>query len=265
MMLGKVTPFVHNTYKIVSESKTDDIISWNQSGDAFIIKDQYSFQSEVLPRYFKHNNLSSFIRQLNTYQFHKIPGDNINYGNPEHIIFSHPQFLKQREDLLPNIVRRQTRRSSVTITDDTQPPSSPMDSPSMLGSIDPNSFSPEQMALQVIQMRKRLDETNNILHSVHNDLIRTKDVLHQLQSNPHTQNNRSNRNYSNFSNYEVYNRPIIPSNTANAETYVPWFGYSQENQNQNQNQSQSQNSFDNSRNEENREYNFDEEEDEFYE
>lgn len=227
MMLGKVTPFVHNTYKIVSEAKSDDVVSWNQSGDAFVIKDQYRFQTEVLPCYFKHNNLSSFIRQLNTYQFHKVPGDNINYGNPEHIIFSHPQFLRDREDLLPNIVRRHSKRNSsanILTNDDSTSSNSPFSSPSMqtnsIVGLDPSSLSPEQMALQVIQMRKRLDETNNLLQTVHNDLIRTKGVLHQLQ-----QSSPSNTNYSNFSNFEPNNPILPPENTSNTESYRSWYEY----------------------------------------
>lgn len=36
-----------------------------QNNTSFTIKDQASFAKEVLPLYFKHNNMASFIRQLN--------------------------------------------------------------------------------------------------------------------------------------------------------------------------------------------------------
>lgn len=201
MMLGKITPFVHSTFKIVSDSKTDDIITWNPYGDAFIIKDQYRFQCEVLPRYFKHNNLSSFIRQLNTYQFHKVPLDAINYqANSEAIIFSHPQFLKDREDLLPNIVRRNSSKKSPTLEPMENHQQSNQFAPSRRSfqnnppessSLISNNFQysnndvpyipPEVMAKQVVHMYNRLEETNNLLVSVHNELIETKDMLYQLQ------------------------------------------------------------------------------------
>lgn len=37
----------------------------SQNGRSFIIKNQSRFSKELLPLYFKHNNMASFIRQLN--------------------------------------------------------------------------------------------------------------------------------------------------------------------------------------------------------
>lgn len=39
--------------------------SFIQNGDSFHLYDQVLFAKEVLPKYFKHNNLASFVRQLN--------------------------------------------------------------------------------------------------------------------------------------------------------------------------------------------------------
>lgn len=36
-----------------------------QSGNSFHVFDQGQFAKEVLPKYFKHNNMASFVRQLN--------------------------------------------------------------------------------------------------------------------------------------------------------------------------------------------------------
>lgn len=39
-------------------------VSW-QSGNSFHVLDQGQFAKDVLPKYFKHNNMASFVRQLN--------------------------------------------------------------------------------------------------------------------------------------------------------------------------------------------------------
>lgn len=54
------------------------MIAWNEEGSSFVIEDEARFASALLPHYFKHSNIASFIRQvplshiqLNMYNFHK--------------------------------------------------------------------------------------------------------------------------------------------------------------------------------------------------
>lgn len=42
-----------------------NLVSWNDDGTAFMIRDATQFANTVLPKYFKHNKISSFIRQVN--------------------------------------------------------------------------------------------------------------------------------------------------------------------------------------------------------
>lgn len=49
-----------------------DIVSWDNSGTSFLIKDINDFTKIILPQHFKHCNFASFVRQLNKYDFHKI-------------------------------------------------------------------------------------------------------------------------------------------------------------------------------------------------
>lgn len=60
-------PFLTKTYEMVDDPLTDHIVSWSHTGTSFVVWDPPQFASELLPKYFKHNNFSSFVRQLNTY------------------------------------------------------------------------------------------------------------------------------------------------------------------------------------------------------
>ncbi|RWW85875.1 hypothetical protein BHE74_00005421 [Ensete ventricosum] len=61
------TPFLTKTYQLVDDPCFDDVISWNEDGSTFVVWQPAEFACDVLPKYFKHNNFSSFVRQLNTY------------------------------------------------------------------------------------------------------------------------------------------------------------------------------------------------------
>ncbi|XP_073958303.1 heat shock factor protein-like isoform X2 [Choristoneura fumiferana] len=107
--LGASVPaFLGKLWKLVNDLETNHLISWSPGGKTFVIKNQADFARELLPLYYKHNNMASFIRQLNMYGFHKITSvenGGLRYEKDE-IEFSHPCFVKNQSYLLEHIKRK---------------------------------------------------------------------------------------------------------------------------------------------------------------
>ncbi|KAI5929436.1 heat shock factor protein 1 isoform X2 [Manis javanica] len=113
---SNVPAFLTKLWTLVSDPDTDALIGWSPGGNSFHVSDQGQFAKEVLPKYFKHNNMASFVRQLNMYGFRKVV--HIEQGGlvkPERddTEFQHPSFLRGQEQLLENIKRKVTSVSTL--------------------------------------------------------------------------------------------------------------------------------------------------------
>ncbi|KAG8144300.1 hypothetical protein E2320_012828 [Naja naja] len=115
---SSVPGFLAKLWALVEDPGSDDVISWSRNGQNFCILDEQRFAKELLPKYFKHNNLSSFIRQLNIYGFRKVialeNGMITSDKNPA-IEFQHPFFKRGQFDLLANIKRKSTLSQVATV------------------------------------------------------------------------------------------------------------------------------------------------------
>ena len=96
-----VPPFISKLYDILSHSNVPtDTIRWGANGDTIVVTDQERFATEVLPRYFKHNNIRSFVRQLNSYRFQRCRPAADEMGEHGRLEFYLPTFRAGRKDLL---------------------------------------------------------------------------------------------------------------------------------------------------------------------
>eukprot|EP00897_Mesotaenium_endlicherianum_P005363 jgi/Mesen1/4855/ME000244S04033 len=104
---GAPAPFLTKTYQLVDDATTDDVVSWGAEDCTFVVWKPMEFARDLLPNYFKHNNFSSFVRQLNTYGFRKVVPDRWEFGNDN--------FRKGAKVALCDIHRRKTT-SAMTST-----------------------------------------------------------------------------------------------------------------------------------------------------
>ncbi|KAG6041079.1 hypothetical protein E4U41_006017 [Claviceps citrina] len=111
------TAFIHKLYNMLEDSSIQHLISWSANAESFVMSPTADF-SKVLSirQYFKHTNISSFVRQLNMYGFHK-ERDVFHTGNPDTTLweFKHGNGSFKRGDIagLRDIKRRASRHALV--------------------------------------------------------------------------------------------------------------------------------------------------------
>lgn len=111
--------FVMKIWLMVNDPANHNYIRWSDDGESFLVVHREDFMKNILPKYFKHNNFASFVRQLNMYGWHKIQdvtsGSMKEDRSQEEVLqFKNPKFVRDREDLLDSIVRNKAGSADET-------------------------------------------------------------------------------------------------------------------------------------------------------
>ena len=102
----KIPTFVKKLFSIINDHSNNDIINWYENGEKFIIYDSKEFSNKFLKnkKFSNASSYSSFIRQLNMYDFHKIKiRSKFDY-------FHHNCFKRDYPELLFNIERKKNKK-----------------------------------------------------------------------------------------------------------------------------------------------------------
>ncbi|XP_048841168.1 heat shock factor protein 2 isoform X2 [Brienomyrus brachyistius] len=106
---SNVPAFLTKLWTLVEDPDTNEFICWSQEGSSFLVLDEQRFAKEILPKFFKHNNMASFVRQLNMYGFRKVMHIDTGIVKQERdgpVEFQHPFFKHGQDDLLEHIKRK---------------------------------------------------------------------------------------------------------------------------------------------------------------
>ncbi|XP_059448662.1 heat stress transcription factor A-6b-like [Corylus avellana] len=164
-------PFLTKTYDFVDDPTTNNIVSWSTGSNSFIVWDPQIFATSLLPRYFKHNNFSSFVRQLNTYGFRKV--------DPERWEFANEGFLRGRKQLLKNIRRKATQP---------QASQQPLDACvevgrfGLDGEVDWLRRDKQVLMAELVKLRQEQQNTRTYLQSMEDRLRKTERKQHQTMN-----------------------------------------------------------------------------------
>jgi hypothetical protein len=81
------TPFLIQLWKIIENLENSKYIKWNSNGTRFEISEQIK-KSVIFGKYFRHNNFTSFQRQLNYFGFKKVEKKDSS------VVYYHKDFCK---------------------------------------------------------------------------------------------------------------------------------------------------------------------------
>ena len=175
-----VAGFVSKLFQMVNDAP-NGLIHWSTAGASFTVTNTEEFSKLVLPHFFKHNNFSSFVRQLNMYGFHKVPqpqqgslasaAADVAAGPEVSPLvlweFAHENFIRGKPELL-HMVRRKPSKEEIEESLASAGIISPTSAPMSLSSLQHNILTMIQQQeairtdLEAVQRESRMLWNENV-------------------------------------------------------------------------------------------------------
>jgi len=204
---GEYPNFLLKLYQILENESYKNIIHWTEDGKYFIISNLHDFTEQILPHYYKHNNYSSFIRQLNMYDFHKKKS-----GQNEHV-FHHENFIRNRKDLL-KLIKRKSKKENIPMNNQNN----------LIQLYNSNKYNKNNIldwknnAINLEKHPLSIDDDINLNNSIHSLFSNNKNAQNKYlpQSSIFTtninNNNINNENYNKKLNDDILNNYKMENN-----------------------------------------------------
>ncbi|KAK4058571.1 kinase-regulated stress-responsive transcription factor skn7 [Microbotryomycetes sp. JL221] len=221
---GGGSDFVKKLYNMLEGGQYQDVVSWGYTGDSFVVKDINAFTKQILPLHFKHSNFSSFVRQLNKYDFHKVkaPDDRPSPYGEHSWEFTHPEFRADMQTSLENIKRKSTTNKKSTNTTNTR---------RTTDSIDPGPTTGDFTSLQnqLDQLHHQQSQMNGHMNQIQQDYQVVINEMLNFQRNLVAQDQLMQNLIQYLINLEAGQQNVsTPSTTTAAAAIAPTSNHSQE-------------------------------------
>eukprot|EP01103_Thecamoeba_quadrilineata_P012517 TRINITY_DN3245_c0_g1_i1.p1 TRINITY_DN3245_c0_g1~~TRINITY_DN3245_c0_g1_i1.p1 ORF type:complete len:311 (-),score=55.00 TRINITY_DN3245_c0_g1_i1:883-1815(-) len=200
--------FILKLHSMLSEQEFYPYLAWSRDGTTLVLRNTDLLAKNVLPKYFKHNNLASFVRQLNSYGFRKTDSS-INQScscceaectcSQPRMEFRHEKFVREKPELIREITRQKTPSRARPTTSSSPSPtsSSALPSPSIknnntdlisnnnnLNTNNNNNFTSTSLerATEIIYVTPRSPTREELKDEVMRLKFQQEAMLHQLTS-----------------------------------------------------------------------------------
>jgi cell division protein FtsB len=194
----KVSDFLQNLHSVLKNPEFLDVLSWNEGGDAFVVKDLPRMRNDVLPLYYNHNDLESFNKELINLGFQQV-----NIQNNQTLYF-HLKFKMDAGTFTSHLASKEEKMTKINLEVPNVEDSTPRAGSGDAGILDTtkSQIGNNELYWEFIKMKLRIseidDSNSKLLKKVDELSARVENLQSELvserQRNDQLMNHRASLN-----------------------------------------------------------------------